>query len=101
MDGGSGTQTQSAMAFYAVIVIATMAGTLLNFTSLNPIKALYWSAVINGIVAVPVMIVMMSMTAPVEVMGKFTVTGGLRWLGWATTIVMGICVVVMGLTWVV
>jgi hypothetical protein len=48
-----------------------------------------------------VMIVMMNMTARVEVMGKFTVTGGLRWLGWATTIVMGICVVVMGLTWVV
>ena len=98
---GLARRPQSAMAFYAVIVIATMAGTLLNFTSLNPIKALYWSAVINGIVAVPVMIVMMSMTARVEVMGKFTVTGGLRWLGWATTIVMGICVVVMGLTWVV
>jgi Mn2+/Fe2+ NRAMP family transporter len=48
-----------------------------------------------------VMIVMMNMTARVEVMGKFTVKGGLRWLGWATTIVMGICVVVMGLTWVV
>ena len=58
-----------------------------------------YSSVINGIVAV--MIVMMSMTARVEVMGKFTVTGGLRWLGWTTTIAMGICVVVMGLTWVV
>jgi NRAMP (natural resistance-associated macrophage protein)-like metal ion transporter len=98
---GLARRPQSAMAFYAVIVIATMAGTLLNFTPLNPIKALYWSAVINGIVAVPVMIVMMSMTARVEVMGKFTVTGGLRWLGWTTTIAMGICVVVMGLTWVV
>lgn len=39
--------------------------------------------------------------AALEVMGKFTVTGGLRWLGWTTTIAMGICVVVMGLTWVV
>jgi NRAMP (natural resistance-associated macrophage protein)-like metal ion transporter len=96
---GLARRPQSAMAFYAVIVVATMAGTLLNFTPLNPIKALYWSAVINGIVAVPVMIVMMSMTASVKVMGKFTIAGGLRWLGWATTIVMGICVLVMGLTW--
>ena len=97
---GLARRPQSAMAFYAIVVVATMAGTLLNFTPLNPIKALYWSAVINGIVAVPVMVVMMSMTARVEVMGKFTIRGGLRWLGWATTIVMGICVVVMGLTWV-
>jgi Mn2+/Fe2+ NRAMP family transporter len=60
---GLARRPQSAMAFYAVIVVATMAGTLLNFAPLNPIKALYWSAVINGIVAVPVMIVMMNMTA--------------------------------------
>jgi NRAMP (natural resistance-associated macrophage protein)-like metal ion transporter len=96
---GLARKPQRAMAFYAVIVIATMAGTLLNFTPLNPIKALYWSAVINGIVAVPVTMVMMSMSARVEVMGKFTITGGLRWLGWATTIAMGMCVVAMGLTW--
>jgi NRAMP (natural resistance-associated macrophage protein)-like metal ion transporter len=96
---GLARRPYQAMAFYGVIVIATMAGTLINFSSLNPIKALYWSAVINGIVAVPVMIVMMIMTARKEVMGKFTITGGLRWLGWATTAVMAICVMVMGLTW--
>ena len=64
-------------------------------------KALYWSAVINGVVAVPVMVVMMLMTARPEVMGKFTIKGGLRWLGWAATLAMTACVVGMFVGWFV
>ena len=64
---------------------------------LDPIKALYWSAVINGIVAVPVMTVMMLMTARRKVMGKFIVEGWLRWLGWASTLAMAACVAGMAI----
>src|SRR3984957_10020282 len=54
---------EKAPAFYGVLSVATLLGLAMNFTSLNPIRALFWSAVINGVVAVPVMIVMMLMTA--------------------------------------
>jgi len=61
----------------------------LNFTSFNPIQALFWSAVINGIVSAPVMVLMMLLTANTKVMGQFTVTGVLRFAGWLATAVMG------------
>jgi NRAMP (natural resistance-associated macrophage protein)-like metal ion transporter len=96
---GLARKPKEAIAFYAVLVIATVGGTLINFTPVNPIKALYWSAVINGIVAVPVMAVMMMMAGRADVMGKFTVTGGLRRLGWVTTAAMAASVLAMMLTW--
>src|SRR5262249_57224193 len=77
-----------AKAFYAMLTIATMIGVALNFSPINPIKALYWSAVINGVVAVPVMVAMMHMTANPKVMGKFPVHDGLRLIGWMATAVM-------------
>jgi Mn2+/Fe2+ NRAMP family transporter len=76
-----------------VLVIATTGGALLNFTALDPIKA------INGVVAVPVLTVMMLMTARPQAMGKFTISGGFRWLGWITTALMGACVAAMAWTW--
>ena len=63
---------REAWAFYSTLGIATELGVLMNFTSLNPIRALYWSAVINGVVAVPVMIILMLMTRRSEIMGQFT-----------------------------
>jgi NRAMP (natural resistance-associated macrophage protein)-like metal ion transporter len=96
---GLARKPRQAAAFYSILVLATGTGALLNFTSLDPIRALYWSAVINGVVAVPVMTVMMLMTARPQVMGKFTINGGLRWLGWATTAAMAGCVAAMALTW--
>ena len=96
---GLARKPRQAVAFYSILVLATGAGALLNFTSLDPIRALYWSAVVNGVVAVPVMTVMMLMTARRQVMGKFTINGGLRWLGWATTATMAGCAVAMALTW--
>jgi Mn2+/Fe2+ NRAMP family transporter len=65
------------------------------------IKALYWSAVINGVVAVPVMVIVMLMTARRSIMGDFTISGWLRALGWLSTAAMGACVVGMVVTWVV
>jgi NRAMP (natural resistance-associated macrophage protein)-like metal ion transporter len=77
-----------AKAFYLTIVVATLAGTVVCLSPLDPIKALFWSAVINGVVAVPVMAMMMVMTSNRKVMGEFVVTGWLRVIGWIATAVM-------------
>ena len=58
----------------------------------------FWSAVINGIVAVPVMTIMMIMTANPTIMGKFPVSGFLKMVGWAATFVMTASVAAMGIT---
>jgi Mn2+/Fe2+ NRAMP family transporter len=84
-----------AKAFYAVICVATIVGIIMNFTPIDPIRALYWSAVINGIVAVPVMAVMMWLSAAPKVMGDFVVTGWAWILGWIATGVMLVAVVAM------
>jgi NRAMP (natural resistance-associated macrophage protein)-like metal ion transporter len=95
---GLGRQPMKAKAFYAAIAVATTIGAAVNFSPINPIKALYWSAIINGVVAVPVMAMMMLMTANPKVMGKFTITGPLWAIGWAATVVMAAAVVGMALT---
>jgi Mn2+/Fe2+ NRAMP family transporter len=98
---GLSRKPQDATAFYVSLTAATVLGMAMMLTSLDPIQALYWSAVINGIVAVPVMIVMMLMTAQPRVMGKFTIVGWLRWLGWAATVAMAACVGIMIVGWFV
>jgi Mn2+/Fe2+ NRAMP family transporter len=79
---------KDAPFFYGTLALATVMGIVLNFSPINPIRALYWSAVINGVVAVPVMIILMHMTANPKVMGKFRVSDGLRVIGWISTSVM-------------
>jgi NRAMP (natural resistance-associated macrophage protein)-like metal ion transporter len=95
---GLGRKPEKAKAFYATLTIATMVGVALNFSPINPIKALYWSAVINGVVAVPVMVTMMHMTANPKLMGKFPVHDGLRLVGWMATAVMAAAAIAMGVT---
>jgi NRAMP (natural resistance-associated macrophage protein)-like metal ion transporter len=95
---GLARKPKAAKAFYATIALATMVGALINFSPINPIKALFWSAVINGVVAVPVMVIMMSITANPKIMGEFAVGGALRAVGWIATGVMAAAVVGMGLT---
>jgi Mn2+/Fe2+ NRAMP family transporter len=95
---GLARQPLEAKAFYATLAIATLIGVALNFTPLDPIQALFWSAVINGVVAVPVMVLMMLLTANTKVMGQFTVTGVLRFTGWLATAAMAAAVVGMLIT---
>jgi Mn2+/Fe2+ NRAMP family transporter len=95
---GLDRRPREAAAFYASIAIAMLIGVALNFTPINPIKALYWSAVINGIVAVPVMVLLMQMTGNRSIMGEFTIGGWLRALGWLSTAVMAACVAGMTVT---
>jgi NRAMP (natural resistance-associated macrophage protein)-like metal ion transporter len=86
---------QEAKAFYATVAIATLVGMVMNFSGIDAIKALYWSAVLNGIVAVPVMATMMLMAARSDIMGRFAIAGVLKWLGWLATAVMAAAVVAM------
>jgi NRAMP (natural resistance-associated macrophage protein)-like metal ion transporter len=96
---GLSRKPSKAAAFYGTLAASTVLGMVITLTPLDPIKALYWSAVINGIVAVPVMTVMMLMTARSKVMGKFVIGGWLRWLGWASTGAMAACVAGMVIAW--
>jgi NRAMP (natural resistance-associated macrophage protein)-like metal ion transporter len=84
-----------AKGFYGVIAVATLVGALLNFSDLDPIKALFWSAVINGVVAVPVMAMMMLLGSRRDVMGRFALPTTLRVVGWAATAVMAVAAAAM------
>ena len=84
-----------AKRFYAIIALATVVGTGLDFTPIEPMKALYWSAVINGVVAVPIMVGLMLLASKKEVMGSFTSGVKTRWFGWSGVGVMGFAVLMM------
>jgi Mn2+/Fe2+ NRAMP family transporter len=92
---GLDRRPMEAKAFYAVICIATIVGMIMNFAPVDPIRALYWSAVINGVIAVPIMAVMMWLAATPKVMGEFVVTGWMKMLGWVATGVMALAVLAM------
>ena len=92
---GLGRKPGKAKAFYATIAVATLVGILINFSPVNPIKALYWSAVINGGAAVPIMAMMMHMIGNPRVMGKLPAHRGLRLIGWLATIVMAAAALAM------
>jgi Mn2+/Fe2+ NRAMP family transporter len=96
---GLGRRPREAKAFYATIVVGTVIGVAINFVKLDPIKALFWTAVINGVVAVPLMVVMMLMTMRPDVMGAFTLPRPLQAVGWLSTAAMAAAVVAMFATW--
>jgi Mn2+/Fe2+ NRAMP family transporter len=88
-----------ARAFYSTIAIATLVGALLNFSGLDPIKALFWSAVINGVAAVPIMAMIMLMAARRDVMGQFALGRWTKALGWIATAAMAAAAMGMFATW--
>ncbi len=79
-----------AKAFYGAIAVATIVGVGINLVSIDPIRALFWAAVLNGIVAVPLMVTIMLMAADPRIMGAFTLPRPLKAMGWACTVVMGL-----------
>ncbi len=87
---GLDRKPREAKAFYATIAVATIAGLTLNYVGVDPIKALYWAAVVNGVLAAPLMVVMMLIATNRAVMGKLRVSGKLAVGGWLATAVMGI-----------
>jgi NRAMP (natural resistance-associated macrophage protein)-like metal ion transporter len=88
-----------ARAFYATIIVAIGVGVLLNFSALDPVRALFWSAVLNGVVAVPVMVMTMLMATRRDVMGVFVLGRTLKLLGWLATLVMAVAAFGMFATW--
>jgi len=81
-----------AQHFYGTIAASTIIGIVLGFTSIDPIKALYWSAVINGVISVPIMVVMMLMASRPKIMGQFVISARLKILGWLATLMMAAAV---------
>jgi NRAMP (natural resistance-associated macrophage protein)-like metal ion transporter len=92
---GMDRKLPEAMGFYGIIGIATIGGVGLTFTHLDPVRALLWSAEINGIIAVPIMAIMMILASRQDVMGDFVIRPRLRRLGWVATGVMAVTVVAM------
>ena len=97
--GGFGKAPRKPPAFYGAIALATLVGAILNFTPLDPIKALFWSAVINGVAAVSIMVMIMLMASRSTVMGPFALRPLLKVFGWLATAVMAIAAVGMFATW--
>ena len=95
---GLSRKPKRAVAFYSVLAISVVIGIGLNFTAVDPIKALYWSAVANGVLAPPVMALMMLLVRKKKVMGDLQVEGWLYGLGWLATITMALSVVGMVLS---
>jgi NRAMP (natural resistance-associated macrophage protein)-like metal ion transporter len=91
-------QFSAARKFYAIIICSTLAGVALCFLPIDPMRALYASAVLNGIIALPVMIVMMLLAVRHSVMGDLPIPRLLRWLGWLCTVLMGAAVLAMAVT---
>jgi Mn2+/Fe2+ NRAMP family transporter len=84
-----------ARGFYAVIAVCTLLGMVIQYSPINPMKALFWSAVINGVVAVPLVVVVVVLSGRVAVMGAYVSQRWEGWLGWVTALVMAAAVVLM------
>ncbi len=91
--GGLDSRPREAKAFYGIIAAATLGGVALNFSSLDPIKALYWSAVVNGVLAAPLMAVIMLIAVNPRIMGRLTLPLAMRGVGWLATAVMAVVTV--------
>jgi len=97
-DYGLDTHWSRAKPFYAVITLATLAGVAMNFMGINPIDALFYSAVLNGIVAPPLLVMVMLAARNPKVMGKQTIGPLLTALGWVTTVGMFLALIGLAYT---
>jgi len=84
--------------FYGVVALATLGGVALCFAPIDPVRALFWAAVLNGVISVPIMAVMMLLAARPDIMGGHVIGPRLRWLGWLATLAMGGTVIAMLVT---
>jgi Mn2+/Fe2+ NRAMP family transporter len=87
-----------ARGFYSIIIAATGIGSAMGFFEIDPIKALVLSAIVNGVISVPIMVVMMMIGQSKRLMGRFTISMRHRLFGWAATTVMAAAVAGMFLT---
>lgn len=85
---GLDRQPSEAKGFYVVLAVATLLGFAIDLTPIDPIQALVWAAIANGLAAPPVMVMMMRMASSSRVMRQFTISPRLKWLGWIATAMM-------------
>lgn len=95
---GLSRKPREAKAFYATVIVATAIGIGLNFTPIEPIKALVWSAIVNGVVAVPVMVILMLLASDTSIMKDFAIGLALKIFGWLATAAMAAAVIGMMVT---
>jgi len=96
---GLSEKAAKAKKFYAVIVISTFVGLLINYVGISPIRALFWTAVINGLLAPPLLVLIMLVSNNKKIMGERVNGLGLNILGWAATAVMFAAALGLFLTW--
>lgn len=87
-----------ARRFYAVVAVSMLVGLILNFVGLNAVAMLFWSAVVNGVLAAPLIVLVVLLTSDATVMGKRVNSPLLRWLSWATAVIMTTATVGMFMT---
>ena len=97
--GGLDEKFRDAVRFYAIIAISTLIGMLINFLKIPPVTALFWTAVINGVLAPPLIVIIMLVSNSKKVMGKRTNGPLTNFLGWATAMIMTAAALGMFLTW--
>jgi NRAMP (natural resistance-associated macrophage protein)-like metal ion transporter len=97
---GLGMRFKQAKPFYLIIAISTTVGLGINFVGIDPIKALIYTAVINGIITVPILFVILKISNDKKILEDKTNGLGSNILGWLTFMIMGISVVVLFLAWI-
>lgn len=97
---GLDEKPRHARKFYGVIAVSTLIGVLIDFVGINPITALFWTAVINGVVAPPLLVVVMLVANNKKVMGKRTNSFFTNVFGWLAAAVMFAAAIAMFITWV-
>ena len=88
-------RARDARGFYGTIAVSVVAGLLIQYSPISPMRALFWSAVLNGIVAVPLIVVVILLASNRTVMGDFVVRRPVVFLGWVAALVMGLSAVLM------
>jgi Mn2+/Fe2+ NRAMP family transporter len=89
---------RDAKGFYSIILAATGIGALIGFFEVNPMNALVWSAIVNGVISVPIMVVLMHIGQSQKLMGNYTISRRHRFFGWSATAVMAIAIIVLLVT---
>ena len=96
---GLDERPRRAKLFYGIISLSTLAGMLINFVGINPMTALFWTAVINGFLAPPILVVVMLIANNKSVLGEHVNGPVSNAIGWATTAVMSAAAIALALTW--
>ncbi len=94
-NSGLENKAHDARGFYSIIAVSVLLGLVIQYTPISPMKALFWSAVINGVIAVPLMVVIIMLVSKKSVMGNFTASRPIIILGWIAVAVMGAATLAM------